>query len=207
MPRLSTPPAAIHPALIRSLHWATLVVLITAYSLVLARDAFEDEAVCHALLNLHRYVGLAAWGLALLRLVSRSRLPMAPAQTHTPLWERMAAGSTHALLYLLLLGVPLLGWALTSARGQPISLGVLGLLPAWPAKDLDLADTLQDLHELAAWSLAALVGAHAAAALWHHHVRKDAVLVAMLPGLARATDADTAQPRQSGLGQPSRGFR
>jgi cytochrome b561 len=33
--------------------------------------------------------------------------------------------------------------------------------------------------------LAGLIGLHAAAALWHHHVRKDGVLLAMLPVVRR----------------------
>jgi cytochrome b561 len=49
------------------------------------------------------------------------------------------------------------------------------------ADDPDLADVLTDWHAWAAWGLLALLAAHIAAALWHHWVRRDGVLAAMLP--------------------------
>jgi cytochrome b561 len=40
-------------------------------------------------------------------------------------------------------------------------------------------------HEFVAYLLVSLVALHAAAALFHHFVRRDNVLKAMLPGLRR----------------------
>jgi len=37
------------------------------------------------------------------------------------------------------------------------------------------------LHGYLGWTMLALVGVHAAMALWHHYVLKDRVLLAMLP--------------------------
>jgi cytochrome b561 len=83
-------------------------------------------------------------------------------------------------MYTLLLSLPVLGWLLTNARGQPVSLPLFGSLPLLTDRDLDLADTLELVHTWAAWALLAL---HGAAAAWHHHVRRDGVLAAMWPGL------------------------
>jgi cytochrome b561 len=47
-------------------------------------------------------------------------------------------------------------------------------------RDRDLADIVVIVHEWAAWTLLALAGAHAAAALWHHHVRRDDTLARMV---------------------------
>jgi cytochrome b561 len=63
------------------------------------------------------------------------------------------ASAIHLALYALLAALPILGWALSGARGHAVSLS---------------------------WTLAALVAAHATA-LWHHFVRKGAVLRAMWP--------------------------
>jgi cytochrome b561 len=94
---------------------------------------------------------------------------------------RAASAAAHGLLYLLLAAVPLLGWAATSAAGKPVALLGIVPLPALVGVDDGLADFLGDAHGFVAWTLVALAGLHAAAALWHHLVQRDGVLVAMLP--------------------------
>jgi len=205
VPAAAAHPAA-HPTAVRALHWLTLLVLLLSFGAVLAREGLEAKVLRQWTLDLHRYVGLLAWGLACARLLVRSRKPLANTTQGAPAWQRWAAAAMHGLLYLLLLGLPLLGLALTNARGQAVVLPLLGALPAWPAKDLDLADTLQDWHGMAAWSLAAMVGAHAAIALWHHHVLRDGVLAAMLPGLAKPARRPAHPSEQTPLSQPSRSF-
>ena len=90
------------------------------------------------------------------------------------------AALTHLALYLLLACVPLLGWTVSNALGQDVHCFGF-LLPAIAEANEDLADTLQKWHAIAAWSLLALGLVHAMAALWHHFVRHDQVLAAMLP--------------------------
>jgi cytochrome b561 len=41
---------------------------------------------------------------------------------------------------------------------------------------------VKEIHELGANLILALAALHAAAALWHHFVRRDNVLTRMLPG-------------------------
>ena len=181
-----TTPRPVQPAVIRSLHWLTLLMLLAVFGLVLAHEALDAKTWRQLTLDLHRSLGLMVWVLAGLRLVVRSRVPMRPAQPPAPRWQRWAASATHGLMYALLVALPLLGWALSSARGQAVWLPLLGHLPTWPARDLDLADTLEAVHGTAAWLLAGLVASHAAIAIWHHRVRRDGVLQAMLPSLGQA---------------------
>jgi cytochrome b561 len=94
---------------------------------------------------------------------------------------RWVALMTHLALYAFLIALPLLGWAATSAKGVTLRLFALAPLPGLVAPDPDLADALVDYHMWGAWALLALVAAHAFAALWHHFVRRDGVLAAMLP--------------------------
>jgi cytochrome b561 len=118
-----------------------------------------------------------------LRLSGRARWPLAPTGEGATAWQRRAAALAHTLIYLLLLAMPALGWLLSNARGQAVSLPGLGTLPMLTGRDLDLADELEAWHGGAGWMLAALTAVHMAAALWHHWVRRDAVLAAMWPGL------------------------
>jgi cytochrome b561 len=62
-------------------------------------------------------------------------------------------------------------------------------LPLLVRPDADLADRLGDLHAATAWVLLALVAVHIGAALWHHAVRRDGVLAAMLPLVRRRAAA------------------
>lgn len=188
------PAEPVHPAVVRLLHWLTLPVLLAAFVLVLMHQALADKALRLLSLDAHRLLGLLAWLLALARLTARWRTGLADTMPDAPRWQRGAAAAGHAALYLLLLSLPLLGWALSNARGRPVNLPGLGSLPAWPGRDLDLADSLESWHAGLAWTMAALVASHAAVALWHHRVRRDPVLRAMLPRLAKTTvvNASTA---------------
>src|SRR2546423_11710167 len=99
-------------------------------------------------------------------------------------------------MYASLLSLPILGWAATSAKGINVSLFGLAPLPALIAPDPDIADALLDYHQWGAWALLAVVGVHGLAALWHHFVRRDGVLAAMLPtrnGIALAAPS-SAEP-------------
>ena len=170
-----------HPALTVAIHWATVVAIVVAVVAMFVRDAVEDRVWRQLLLEVHRQLGLLVLIVAGARIAIRLRKGLAD---HAPdmmallLW---AAKAAHVLMYGVLIALPLLGWALTSAHG--VSLTFLGSvpLPRILSADSELADTLTDYHVWLAWGLLGLVVAHVAAAVWHHFVRRDGVLRAMLP--------------------------
>lgn len=183
-PELPTPSAdsaAWHPRPIVVAHWATFGLLVAAFAFVLGREFAEGKALETLLLMLHRWAGLSIALLAFTRLLLRTRLRLAEGTSDDPAWQRWIAAGIHALLYLFMLGLPLLGWVLSSAQGQTVNLPWGGHLPALMEPDPDLADTLEDWHGTLAWIFAGLIGLHAAAALFHHWVRRDGVLAAMWP--------------------------
>lgn len=189
-PRHSTPTIA--------LHWATLAMLLVAVSAILLRELVEGDALRAQFLAWHRQAALTVLVLLMLRLAARAAGGLrasAALQTGLTAWQRHAATASHLLLYAGLLAVPLLGSALSDARGQHTAwLGWLPL-PHLAATDPDLADTLEDIHAWAAWALGGLVLLHAGAALWHHWMRRDGVLRAMWPGAGRRTADPTAAPQ------------
>jgi len=172
-----------HPRLVILGHWATAVVLVLVFALVLSRELTDEKAWRGLLLQAHRAAGLLVWVFALTRLVLRSRLPMADSKTGLAWPQRFASIATQVLLYACLLGLPVLGWLLTNARGQVIDLPLLRALPVLLDRDLDLAEDLESWHSTLAWVMVGLVCLHGAAAVWHHRVRRDGVLLAMWPGL------------------------
>jgi cytochrome b561 len=174
-------PAARHPALTRALHWGTAIAIVVAVAAMFVRDAVEDKALRQLLLEAHRQLGMLVLFAAVLRITARLRVGLADHAPDLAAALRRTAGAAHVLLYGLLIALPLVGWALCSAHG--ISLACLGVmhLPSLVSPDSELADTLSDYHIWLAWGLLALVAAHVVAALWHHFVRRDAVLTAMSP--------------------------
>ncbi len=190
------PTHARHPALTIAMHWGTLAAILIAVGAMWVRDVVEDNTLRQVLLQAHRQLGIAVLLVAVARIVVRLRYGFADHAQGMAAVLRWAAKGAHLALYGVLLAIPLVGWALTNAHG--INLNFLGVipLPAITAADSEFADTLNDYHVWLAWGLLALVGAHALAALWHHYVRRDAVLRAMLP--ARAARTQRTRLRDAG---------
>ena len=187
--------------MIRTIHWLTLLLIASIYAAAWAAHSGLAGDWYRSVMQLHRSFGVSVWVLTVLRLVWRSRtvIPELPGDLH-PL-QKLAAGVNEALLYLLLLFQPLLGLLQTNARGQTVELFFLVDLPAVISPDRPLARLLHDLHAIAANALLILIALHAAAALFHHFVRRDNVLDAMLParlrGVGRAGFALERAKRQT----------
>ena len=166
--------------LARALHWTTaaLVILMVPGGLVLL--SLPPGPVQDTAFVLHRSTGVLLFALTVLRLANRARHPAPPLPSGMPALQRRAAGAVHALLYLLLLAMPIVGWWATSAYGAPISVFWLFELPPLVAQDKAVAERVFALHGALGWVLVTLVAAHAGAALHHHFVKRDAILRRML---------------------------
>lgn len=84
-----------------------------------------------------------------------------------------------------MLALPLSGWLAVNSAGRPVKLLGLVYLPSLVAKDQALHERIDSLHVALAWVLAAVVVVHVLAALKHHFIDRDDVLVRMLPRPAR----------------------
>lgn len=165
--------------MIRCIHWLTLLTILGVILLGLGRDWVTDDDLTEAMLGWHRSAGVLVLGLTLVRLVLR---PFnAGPDHHLPPLTRLASAGTHLLMYGFLIGMPVLGWLMSNAHGAEVSLGPIHL-PTLLARDHDLADTLGEFHEKGAYAFMALIGLHALAALWHHHIKRDDVLRGMVRG-------------------------
>lgn len=171
-----------HPITIL-LHWLTAILIALGVTLILGREWIDEEPSRQWLLDVHRFLGLSVLGLALTRMVLRPLLRTSQVNRGLPPLLARLAGLSHGGLYLLLVALPLLGWAQWSASGKPMRLfGVFSVPTLFGfGPDRDLAEALGDWHAGLAWLLIALVAAHALAALWHHFARRDPVLRSMLP--------------------------
>lgn len=130
----------------------------------------------------HKTLGIAILALALVRLAVRfiSGAPALPPDLPQPM--KLAAHLSHVALYALMIGMPLIGWAMMSTAAYPIVLfGGINLPPILP-QSASLHALLWSAHSYLAFAFFALVLMHLAAALFHGLVRRDGVLQTMLPG-------------------------
>jgi len=170
---------AFHP-LARLVHWLMAVLIIAM--LFIGVSMVGDLSTRHPLMvELHKATGLALLVLVVLRIALRLSLAHPPLPRELPPIQRLAAGASHLLLYLLMLAMPLLGWAMLSAGGYPRPLQ----LPAIAPHDLQLYAVLRQAHGWAGYLLFATVLVHLGAALMHALVRRDGVLRSMWPGPLR----------------------
>jgi len=164
----------------RALHWlmalAILVILFIGVGMVSTVSDWHNR-----LLDLHRPLGIAILLLAALRLLVRLRYGAPALPQDLPRWQRHAAQVSHILLYVLMLAMPLVGWAMLSAGGYPISLGGGVVLPHIVPQSRSLYAFLRGAHtDLALLFFAAFL-MHFAAALFHALIRRDGVLRSMRP--------------------------
>ena len=165
-----------------ALHWLTAALILANLLLGLSMVPLPISPRKLQWYIWHKWIGVTVLVLTAVRLGWRACDPPPPPVAMAR-WQRRAAAATHAVLYGLLLLVPVSGWLYSSATGvQVVYLGIVPL-PDLVAKDRALAVVLKGVHLALNFGLFALVCVHAAAALKHHFVDRDAVLARMLPRL------------------------
>jgi len=174
--------SAAYSATARALHWITaaLVLIMLPLGVVITNEwggALQDP-----LYDLHRSIGAAIIPLVILRLGYRLMHPPLPLPEDIPPIQQLAARATHWGLYELLIEQPFAAWVATSASRAPIMVfGLFELPPIWP-QDRPLSGLLFVVHALIGAAIACLAAVHIGAALYHHFVRKDRVLLRMITG-------------------------
>jgi cytochrome b561 len=164
-----------------SLHWLVLVLMIATYAMMDLKTLYpKGSPERDTMAFLHFSFGFTVFFLAWIRLWARSLgaapvvVPeMSPAQT-------LVAKAMQLALYVLMIGLPVLGWLILGAKGAPAPFWGAELPPLID-KSKDTAKLLKQIHETLATAGYFLIGLHAAAALFHHYVKRDNTLRLMLP--------------------------
>ena len=163
-------------------HWLIAGLILfqipLAYYMIglpLSPDKLESYA-------LHKSVGLSIFALSAMRLAWRWLRPPPPLAADIAAWQATLARLAQWLLYGIIFAMPLTGWLSSSAANFPVSLFGWVTLPNLVAPDQVLHEQLELAHRLLAYGLFTLLAAHVGAALHHHFLRRDHVLLSMLPG-------------------------
>ena len=167
-----------HDRLIIILHWLTALLIIALWVMGQTVDIVPSGPNRIAYRSLHIVFGFVLAILLPIRIFWRlSGTRMLP-----PLDTGLMAGLArlmHAVLYLLMIAAIVVGVMNTWVRGD--SLFGLWSFTSFAPGDRDLRRAIGGWHELAANATLFAAILHAGAALYHHHIQRDATLRRMLP--------------------------
>lgn len=176
-----------------SLHWLTLLAIAGLVIVGFVMQELPNSPTKIQVYGLHKSFGLTVLALTVLRLLWRLVAGTPAPVPGTPRWQSFVAQATHGTLYVILLAMPLSGWLYNSASGFPLKWFGLFALPKLSGYDAGVKAFALAAHEWLFIALAVIVTAHAAAALKHHYLDRDATLSRMLPGLPPPSAADTTK--------------
>lgn len=181
-----------------TLHWLIAVAIVALLAAGLwMTDAIkqpETRNVAYRVYQWHKALGLIVLVLTFARLAWRLMNPPPPLPSGMSWIERTGAQLSHGAFYVLMVGIPLAGWAMVSASPLGLPTIIFGLFE-WPHLPFlpDLADkpsaekVFKLAHKFMGFALMGLLGLHIAAALKHQFVNRDDVLARMLPGARSKT--------------------
>lgn len=169
-------------------HWVAAVAVTVAFVLGpdhfgrLMRDGLDPAT--RPDIVWHETLGVSVFVLTVLRLLWVALRPAAPRPAMAG-WMRAVSKAVQGLLWLLMLALPATAMLVLGGEGHPLTLlgGVrVEHLPLVAGSALAGLTDWGDVHKFLGDAVMVLAGTHAAAAILHHWVLKDGVLVSMLPG-------------------------
>jgi len=163
------------------LHWAIAIAVIVTWRIAESAE-HASEAQEDAIMADHMAVGMLILLLTALRLIWRLTHTQ-PAFPHELAgWERVAARIVHFTFYLLLVGLPLMGWLGSSMEGEAIDVFGAFTIPGLPVgPNRGLGHEILEVHGTLGQVMLYLIVLHVLGALKHHFVDRNGELYRMLP--------------------------
>jgi cytochrome b561 len=178
-----------------ALHWTIAALLLTNIGLAWWFNTLKGGAQIEPI-QWHKSFGITILVLSVARLAWRLAVPAPKLPVYVTGWEMWLAKTVHVLFYVVMLGMPLSGWAMVSASSliKVFPIKLFHLIP-WPAMSFltNLPhDQMKQAHHLFALThgllakLAyGLIVLHVAGALKHQFISNDDVVARMIPFLRR----------------------
>jgi cytochrome b561 len=165
----------------QALHWLVAALMFAALPLAWAMTSLPRTAPDRELLfTVHKSIGVTILALMAVRLMLRTTRPIPPEPAAMPRWMAGCAVASHWLLYAVLFIMPISGYVLSTAGGNPVSYFGLFTLPSIPPSQ-SLQALGRSVHHTVQWAVYALIALHVLAAVWHVAVRRDGLLDRELP--------------------------
>lgn len=158
-----------------ALHWLLAILVIAQIYVGWTFGDMERGPARGEWFMWHKTLGVLILVLSLARLGWRFANPPPPLPADMPQWEKTLSGVVHVLFYVILIGLPLTGWAAISTGGAAQNTSFTDLLGAVPFPFIPgLPQSSHEGFEVAHDALVkvtyALLALHVGAALKHHFI-------------------------------------
>ncbi|MBW6533147.1 cytochrome b [Sphingomonas sp. RRHST34] len=157
---------------LRLLHWtrAALVIGMIAAGWLMTSLADAVPWKYGTLYPTHKSFGLLVLGLVVVQIAIRLSTGLPPCASALDAWEARLSKLVHGAMYMLLVAVPLMGYAMSSSYSQSDGVTFFGFpVPELLAKDDTRFAIFQSLHRILAYTLLAMVGLHVAGVVKHRY--------------------------------------
>ncbi|WP_136661216.1 cytochrome b [Nitratireductor sp. XY-223] len=163
-------------------HWVIALAMIG----MLAFGTYIDDFVPrgqgqNALLQIHKAIGVLVLAFGLWRIGWRLARGFLEPAAPMPVWQDRIARLTHWVLIACIVLMPVSGMMTSLFGGHDIQVFGLFTIPGLP-ENKALSDVAGDAHGAIANVLIFFIALHAAGALKHHFMDRDATLVRMTSG-------------------------
>jgi cytochrome b561 len=160
-------------------HWIMFGLVVIVGVLGLLHDSWPKQSQAFWI-NIHALIGLLLWLTLLARVGYRLRHAPPALPEGIGAFSRRFSSPVHLILYALMFVIPIVGVVTFIYHGRAFNFGVFQI-DFGVKKDKAIFGPTEDIHGYLAYTLFAVAGLHALAALWHRFVLHDGVLARMLP--------------------------
>jgi cytochrome b561 len=162
-----------------AMHWIVAAIVLVQYPLgwLMQQIPKQPPGQRAEVFNVHKSIGLTLLALMIVRLGWRlaHRPPAYPPMAR---WQERLARSTHVVLYVALIGLPLAGYLGSAFSGYPVRFFGL-VLPSWAPKNVAMKDWMSTVHLTLAWTLGVAFALHMAGVAKHVILERDGLLQRM----------------------------
>ena len=162
-------------------HWTSVILMLVLFVLGWMAVVYPLSPAKLDLFKWHKSLGLLlmAWVIVWLAWRVMHRVPGLPGEMSPG--EKRVTRLAHGLLFAAMIAMSISGWVINSSANFPLEWFGLFRVPQIAAPDKEIQDAASLVHLALFWTVIAVLIVHVAAALQHHFVRRDNILLRMLP--------------------------
>lgn len=166
----------------QTFHWVMAVLILVTFIYGPGESEKHVYSTAHDFdRQLHETLGFIVVILTVLRVIWRAAAATPPDPPSVPHWMAFVSKSVQLAFYLLLFALPMTSVTGAWLEGHPLTFLAGIQIEPLLTKSHDAGATIAEIHTWLGDTIMWLAGLHALAALYHHFVLRDGVLVSMLP--------------------------